>query len=109
MRVGLDVSPLHLTRAGTARVIEMNVGEHDVIDGRRRNILRPQRGHHVRHRTVDARVDDGGPAAFDDQMNRVELRPHVMRVDRTDAVIVIDDVAHLRIVHCCNRRVILDA
>ena len=72
--------------AGPARMVQMNMGEHEVVDLGRVDVVLGQRLQQKRHRMLTAGVDEGGAAAVEDQMAGIHVRPHVAGVDGEDSV-----------------------
>ena len=73
-------------QADAAGVVEVHVGRDHVVDRVGRQAGGVERGEQARHRMVGAGIDEGGAAAFDDQVGGVEERPMKAGVDDVDAV-----------------------
>ncbi len=67
-------------------VVEVDVGRDDEVDRVALESGGGERREQARHRVVRAGVDEGGAAAFDDQIGGVEQRPVKPSVDDVDAV-----------------------
>ena len=87
----LRVRGLRHQQAGAARVVEVHVGQHDVVDDLGTEALVGERREHVGDGIVGPAVDDGDASLLDDDVDRVQLRPDVTRVDGADAVRIVDD------------------
>ncbi len=73
-------------QADAARVVEVDVGRDDVVDGVDVESCGGEGGEQARHRMVRAGIDERRAAALDDQVGGVEERPMKARVDDVDAV-----------------------
>ena len=73
-------------QADAARVVEVDVGRDDVVDGVDVEPCGGERGEQARHRMVRAGIDERRAAALDDQVGGVEERPMKAGVDDVDAV-----------------------
>ena len=73
-------------QARAAGMVEMDVGRDDVVDRVDADAGASERREQARDGVVGARVDEGGAAALDDQVGRVEERAMKAGVDDADAV-----------------------
>jgi len=71
--------------ARAAGVVEVDVGEENVIDRLRREPQFRQRGEKARQRAVVGGVDDRGATAFDDEMHGGKAGAHVTGIDGMNA------------------------
>ena len=72
--------------ADPARVVEMNVRQHDEVDRIGVEALSGERRQQVRHRKIRAGIDERGPARIDDQVAGVRPRPDEFGIDDDDAL-----------------------
>ena len=79
-------------------MIEVHVREDHVIDLLRRYASRRKRGENPRHRRRGRAVDDYRASLVDDQMHRRLHLTVVDRVDGGDAMLVVQDTFHRRII-----------
>jgi hypothetical protein len=73
-------------RAGTAGMVEMHVGEDDVIHRLARDPHRGQCRQHARHRGIDGGIDQRRTSFVFDHMHRVEQGANEAGIDGMDAV-----------------------
>ena len=78
--------------AGTASVVEVDVGEEDVVHILRPQTLGGQGFQYEGHGGVDAGIDDCPVAVFDDEVDGVEALAKKSGVERADAVLVVYEV-----------------
>ena len=82
----------HAARA--TGMIEMNMGQDDVVDSA---VIQPkpaQCGERVWQGIVAAGVNECNPAVLDHQMNRRQNRPHIAGIEGNNSVAVISPVEH---------------
>ena len=72
MQHGLSPRQFAQQRAGAAGVVEVDVGQEQPVDRVTLDAESLERGEHVRRRQRGATVDDRGPAAVRDHVDRVE-------------------------------------
>ena len=77
--------------SGAARVIEVHVGQQDVVDGVAGDAELGERRQQIRHRVVGADVDEGGASRVFDEVRRRVARIQILGIDRADAVRVAVD------------------
>ncbi len=85
-------------RARAARVVQMYVSEDDVIDALGRNTPGRKRIQHARHGGRGGAIHDHRAAVLDDQVHRRLHLAVVDRVHRDNAVLVVKDAFHRRII-----------
>ena len=83
-------------RPGPAGVVQMDVGQEDVIDAGRRQSQAPQGVQYPRQAGVGGGVHHGDPAAFDEKVNRGELGAEVAGVHGINAGFVTQQFDHGR-------------
>ena len=84
------VGQLLQQQPGAAGVIQVHVGQEDVVDRAARDAELGERRQQVRHRVVRADVDEGGAPAVHDDVRGGVARVQVLGVDGGDAVRVAD-------------------
>ena len=72
--------------------------QEDVVDTLRRHASLRERREHSRHCRCGRAIDDHGPAVLDDEMDRRLHLAVVDRVHRHNAVRVVKDTLHRRII-----------
>lgn len=81
-------------RAGAAGVVEVDMGEDDVIDSIAAEADLVQRFLHIGQRVVAAGIDEGNAAVVDDHVDGGQDGAHIAGVEGDDAVVVISPVEH---------------
>lgn len=81
-------------RPGAAGVVEVDMGEDDVIDSIAAEADLVQRFQHIGQRVVAAGIDEGDPAVVDDHVDGGQDGAHVAGVEGDDAVVVVSPVEH---------------
>ena len=88
---GARIGQLGQQNAGASGMVQVHVGEQNEVDRGACDAEMLERGEQPRHRIVGAYVDEGGMPSLDDEMGGGEAGANVARVDRRDAVRILDD------------------
>jgi hypothetical protein len=75
-------------RARAARVIQVNVGQNNVVDRIDIQSKLFQCRQCIRYSVIGAGIDESNMAVLHDQVNSGENRPHITRVERDNSVAV---------------------
>ena len=73
----------------TARMIEMDVGQKQVVDIRWIDMFFRKRLEQHRHTIIDPAINKGGAPILDDQVARVEIGPQQISIDSGNAIVMI--------------------
>jgi hypothetical protein len=75
-------------------VVEVDVGEDDVIDSVAAQSKLVEGSHDIGQRVVAAGVDEGNATIVNDHVDRRQNGAHIARVESDDAVAVVSPVEH---------------
>ena len=102
MQYGTGVGERPHQCAGAASVIQVHVGQQQVVDRLGRDAELGERGEQVRHREVSADIDERGATGILDDVCGGVTAVQVLGVDRGDAVRVAMEIGLHRNVDACR-------